>query len=348
MLPPALTRRQLTTSRAARTIAGSLLLPGAKVRRKILDIQQAGLESLVPLLLAEEDEWRSSLHWERRAFTESVRRLARRGRLAGWLLLAEGEPVAKAMAGAQGGAFSIELPYVLPAHRGDGHLEHLLDAATAHLLADRGMRRIEVAFFPFGEARPSAVLRRRGFGLLPRQYMAASLHQGPAAGTPPRRMPFGLEGWTAGVARLARLLVATYREEPDRHASEFYTSEAGCLGYLEALTRRDDCGNFAADLSAVGRDSRGEVAGFLLATRIDAETAHVAQIAVTPGRQGEGLGRALLDRYHARARAAGLRYSTLLVTGANERALAWYGRRGYRRIADFDAYWRSGPAPAAM
>ncbi|QOY96154.1 ribosomal protein S18-alanine N-acetyltransferase [Massilia sp. UMI-21] len=69
------------------------------------------------------------------------------------------------------------------------------------------------------------------------------------------------------------------------------------------------------------------------------DEAHLLDVAVAAGRQGQGLGRHLLDRIGARARAQGMASILLEVRPSNERALAVYRRYGFQEIGRRKGYY---------
>jgi ribosomal-protein-alanine N-acetyltransferase len=82
----------------------------------------------------------------------------------------------------------------------------------------------------------------------------------------------------------------------------------------------------------------GALAGYyLLMYAVD--EAHLLDVAVAAGRQGQGLGRYLLDRIGTRAREQGMASVLLEVRPSNERALAVYRRYGYREIGRRKGYY---------
>jgi ribosomal-protein-alanine N-acetyltransferase len=82
----------------------------------------------------------------------------------------------------------------------------------------------------------------------------------------------------------------------------------------------------------------GPLAGyFLLMYAVD--EAHLLDVAVSGARQGSGLGRYLLDRIAARARAKGMTSILLEVRPSNGRALQVYERYGYAQIGRRKGYY---------
>lgn len=76
---------------------------------------------------------------------------------------------------------------------------------------------------------------------------------------------------------------------------------------------------------------------FLLMPVVD--EAHLLNVAVAAGRQGEGLGRYLLDKIAACARGLSMASILLEVRPSNERALAVYQRYGYLEIGRRRGYY---------
>jgi len=94
-------------------------------------------------------------------------------------------------------------------------------------------------------------------------------------------------------------------------------------------------------LSVVAERADGEVVGFLLARRWEAEgVGYVDILAVDPFAQRQGLGAAMLGRAFALFAAAGLREAQLGVSSDNPRALRLYERMGMRPRFRSDVYER--------
>ncbi len=105
-------------------------------------------------------------------------------------------------------------------------------------------------------------------------------------------------------------------------------------------------GNFLDALNCaypawVLRDAGGELLGyFLLMTMVD--EVHLLNLAVRADRQGQGLGRFMLDKALACARGVGMESMLLEVRPSNARALALYARNGFLQVGLRKAYY---PAP---
>ena len=83
---------------------------------------------------------------------------------------------------------------------------------------------------------------------------------------------------------------------------------------------------------------QGELAGyFLLMAAVD--EAHLLNVSVAADRQGQGLGRYLLDKVAACARGLGAESILLEVRPSNLRALKVYQRYGFVEIGRRKAYY---------
>ena len=102
-----------------------------------------------------------------------------------------------------------------------------------------------------------------------------------------------------------------------------------------ALLERWMAGDAEQCLVHVAADEQGQVVGAVL-TSLRAEllsetpSAHLEALAVAPGTEGQGLGRALIDVTEAAAKAAGAESITLHVFETNARARRLYEHVGYR------------------
>jgi [ribosomal protein S18]-alanine N-acetyltransferase len=102
-------------------------------------------------------------------------------------------------------------------------------------------------------------------------------------------------------------------------------------------------GNFADSLASgydawVVRDPLGDLAGYFL-LMFAPDEAHLLDVAVAADRQGQGLGRYLLDKVVARARGQGVESVLLEVRPSNMRALAVYREYGFVEIGRRKAYY---------
>lgn len=83
------------------------------------------------------------------------------------------------------------------------------------------------------------------------------------------------------------------------------------------------------DLFFVMEDA-GRIIGVVMG-RYDGRRAWVNHLAVDPGRQGEGLGSALMDELEHRLRSLGCEKVNLLIAPSNGAVQGFYARLGYHR-----------------
>ncbi|WP_370663897.1 ribosomal protein S18-alanine N-acetyltransferase [Massilia forsythiae] len=109
--------------------------------------------------------------------------------------------------------------------------------------------------------------------------------------------------------------------------------------FVDSLSSGYDAWVLCADDGDAQADGAGgALAGyFLLMYALD--EAHLLDVALAAARQGAGLGRWLLDRIAARARARGMASILLEVRPSNERALQVYLRYGYAEIGRRKGYY---------
>lgn len=103
----------------------------------------------------------------------------------------------------------------------------------------------------------------------------------------------------------------------------------------EALSERD-----MVLLAVEGGDIVG--LAWVIVTRALDRAAYLRLLLVAEGRQGRGIGPALLADAERRARRSGSRHMILLVTTTNRRARAFYQREGYRKVGDLPGFARPG------
>ena len=106
--------------------------------------------------------------------------------------------------------------------------------------------------------------------------------------------------------------------------------------YVANLARHGGCGTLSPAMSRV-LTIDGTVAGATLVSTIAPRTAHLVQLAVCRARQGEGLGRALLETAIGAAQQAGFTTMSLLVAQDNEAAMRLYDRAGFAARETFVA-----------
>ena len=190
------------------------------------------------------------------------------------------------------------------------------------------------------ERAPSLTLEltRRGFSVEPFLYLQR--HQldatwRPAAGARPT------DGWPEGdIHRAAALLRTAY----GTGAAARHFAPRGLLTdwqrYVRNLVEQTACGALNAEATRVVR-ADDEIQALALLTTVADRTAHLAQVAVHPGQQGQGLATMLVNESCARAAAQGCTSATLLVGAPNRPARRLYESLGFTTRAAFVAAHRA-------
>jgi len=188
---------------------------------------------------------------------------------------------------------------------------------------------------------PAEAWRARGFAVQPYEYLQISLD---ALGTD-ADTPATWDLWTdAMIADAAALLQNAYAEQTGVRPFAPMGSSAEWREYVEGLTRRPGCGKFVPEASLVVREGTS-LAAVALTTQIGPETAHLAQLAVTPRARRGGTARALVQGVGAAVRSScGCRTLTLLVSAANTPAARLYRGLGFRPSGGFLAARRTASA----
>jgi ribosomal protein S18 acetylase RimI-like enzyme len=109
--------------------------------------------------------------------------------------------------------------------------------------------------------------------------------------------------------------------------------------YVENLIAYPGCGLLRPDLSRVV-EANGELAALALVTALASDTAHLAQLAVSPAARRAGLARALVGEALRSAHASGFAQMSLLVADGNAPACRLYCNWGFAERGEFLA-WRS-------
>lgn len=108
--------------------------------------------------------------------------------------------------------------------------------------------------------------------------------------------------------------------------------------YPHPWTRGNFVDSLASGYSAWTLHDGDELIGYFL-IMLAVDEAHLLNVAVAAGRQGQGLGRYLLDKVAACARGLGAESVLLEVRPSNTRALAVYQRYGFAEIGRRKNYY---------
>jgi ribosomal protein S18 acetylase RimI-like enzyme len=149
----------------------------------------------------------------------------------------------------------------------------------------------------------------------------------------PANAHWRLRSWRVeDVAHTASLLQAAYGTAGQLFARNNRMDE--WTGYVQTLVAHSGCGVLLPQLSTV-IEGHAAIGGVALVTALSPDTAHLAQLAVTPSLRRAGVGRHLVREIIASARRAGYRRLSLLVSMQNLPACALYHSFAFARAGEF-------------
>ena len=140
---------------------------------------------------------------------------------------------------------------------------------------------------------------------------------------------------------MATLMHDSHAGLVDSEINELYATRQGCKTLLDDIVIQHGCGNFLPDASSIaavnGADRAG---GFAIVSLIGNGHGHLAQLAVAPEFQKQGVGRFLLDCTLAKCSELGLGMLSLMVSSRNKRAKNLYHRVGFETVYRFPVFFR--------
>jgi ribosomal protein S18 acetylase RimI-like enzyme len=181
------------------------------------------------------------------------------------------------------------------------------------------------------------VCERAGFQTSWRTFLRIDLqHLTQAPTRSPTRVQ--LESWQGTHLReAAAIMQAAYHATVDAELNMLYGTVEGCSLVLDNLLHQAGCGPLVADASAFARH-RGQVIGFVVVTEIAPRQGHLAQVAVLPAYQHQGVGRLLVDYCLSRLVARHFDTLSLIVSRANLHAFRMYQALGLQEILTFPVF----------
>ncbi len=305
---------------------------------RLVELSTLSPGSLNSLLAEETGRWRKLLQWDFGASAELVSRYAGYRALEGFALVDETGVVGYSYWVLDERKGLIGDLYVRDAWRSPANEITLLEATLRQLKRQPWVRRVEAQLMQLGLRGPLAALEPAP-DRFARYFMLASL----AGLSSFRPVKFGrdirFEHWHMRYADDAAGLIArVYAGHIDSKINDQYKSEPGAMRFLQNIVQYPGCGKFAPECSLLAFDPAGEAVGLLLATRVSAESGHVAQLCVDNRARGGGLGYELLRRGLMEFAGQRAESASLTVTAANHQAIRLYERFGFRAIHHFDAY----------
>jgi ribosomal protein S18 acetylase RimI-like enzyme len=216
--------------------------------------------------------------------------------------------------------------------------ESLLQA-TIDAIRQRGVRRIESPCVSVASPWLVPVCERAGLQATWRAFLRVELAGAHASA--PSSAFVQLEPWREMyVHEAAAIMQAAYQTTVDVELNMLYRTVEGCSSVLDNLLQ-GGCGPLVAEASVFAR-YRGQGIGFVVVTEIAPQQGHLAQVAVLPAYQRQGVGRMLV--HHCLTQLAARHFDTLslIVSRANTHALRLYQAMGLQEVLAFPVFvWES-------
>jgi ribosomal protein S18 acetylase RimI-like enzyme len=221
--------------------------------------------------------------------------------------------------------------------------ERLLTHVVETLQQSPGIHRVEAQLLAHHTGDVARPFSQQGFSRHPRVFMNFEIGKHPQSlSTEPATLPsqFEIRPWSEQEYQsAAALITAAYRGHVDSEINDQYRTLTGSLRFLNNIVRFPGCGTFdpQASFSVFHRRTRTLV-GLILCSLVRPDVGHITQVCVLPEYRSAGLGEALLAASTKNLRARGMRFISLTVTEANDRAIALYKRIGFESTWVFDAF----------
>jgi ribosomal protein S18 acetylase RimI-like enzyme len=303
----------------------------------IIDLRQATVRQLEPLLLEEAHHWRDELHWDYRGALDLIKRFLDAHALSGCVAFQNGTAIGYSFYVLEEHKGLIGGLYVSPGREQEPIGRRLLDEMLFSMRALPHLNRIEAQLMPFGGPVDEA-LREQGFRLYTRQFMSFDLSK-KAETAPSANAGLRIDRWNDRYFEpCAKLIYLAYSNHVDGDINDQYRSRNGALRFLKNIILLPGCGQFLPQASFVLRHpGSDDLAGAVLTSEVSPGIGHTTQICVQPGFQGHGLGRLLMLAATDALRAQKFKELTLTVTSENKAAVHLYERLGFSTIKSFTA-----------
>jgi ribosomal protein S18 acetylase RimI-like enzyme len=203
-----------------------------------------------------------------------------------------------------------------------------------------GVSRIESAFVCLDGPWLRPFFEREGFRTYWREFMRCELRRTQASVIPPALVQ--LESLRVSDLReAAAIMLAAYHGGVDAEMGQRYRTYEGCELVLQDLLGQSGGGIPILEASAIARHRRRGI-GFIILTEIAPRQGHLAQAAVLPEYQRQGLGHLLVS--YGLSRLAELRFETLslIVSRLNRPAFRMYQLMGFQSVLSFPVFTWEG------
>jgi ribosomal protein S18 acetylase RimI-like enzyme len=304
---------------------------------QVEDLSSVKTAELERLWQHEAQLWRERLFWDVSDRLAALRRVVQRGGLSGKAVRVDTRIVGYAY-------------YVIGGHL--GVIANLVvspecSTAAAAILVEEtvgeirrtGVSRIESSFVSIDGPWLPAIFEGEGFRTYWREFMRCELRRTHESVSPPAMIRLeSLRG--TDLHEAATIMLAAYGGGIDAEISELYSTYDGCKLVLESILSQGSCGILVIEASALARH-RGRAIGFIILNGIAQRQGHLAQVAVLPAYQRQGVGRLLVSFGLSRLAELGFDTISLIVTRTNWRALKMYQVIGFQSVLSFPVFaWK--------
>jgi GNAT superfamily N-acetyltransferase len=301
---------------------------------QVEDLSSVKPAELERLWQREEQLWRERLFWDVSDRLATLQRVVQRGGLSGKAVRVGARMVGYAY-------------YMIGGHL--GVIANLVvspessTAATASLVGETvgeirrsGVSRIESSFVSIDGPWLPAIFESEGFRTYRRGFMRCELGRAQESVSPPAMMRLeSLRG--TDLHEAAPIMLAAYAGGIDAEINDHYRTYDGCKRVLDGILSQASCGIPVIEASAFAHH-RGRAIGFIILTQIAQRQGHLAQVAVLPAYQRQGVGRLLVSYGLSRLAELGFDTISLLVTRTNWRALKVYQVSGFQTVLSFPVF----------
>src|SRR5208283_4257899 len=217
--------------------------------------------------------------------------------------------------------------------------ERLLTHVIETLQQSPGIHRIEAQLLAHEAGEVARPFLAQGFSRHPRVFMNYEMARHPQT-TPPLAPELEIRPWSEEQYQSAAALITNaYRGHVDSDINDQYRTLSGSLRFLNNIVRFPGCGAFDPRSSFVVFQRRTRtLVGLILCSLVRSDIGHITQVCVLPEYRSAGLGEVMLAASTRNLRGRGLKFISLTVTEANDRAIALYKRIGFESKRVFDAF----------
>jgi ribosomal protein S18 acetylase RimI-like enzyme len=306
---------------------------------QVVDLDSVRVSELEVFFNQELAQWRERLLWDVSGALAALRRALERGGVNGKAIRCGPSTVGYAYFIVEGGRGVVTGLSVAPGWRGAGAAKLLVRAVVSELRR-RGVARIESQFVSFDSPWLVSCFEGERFRSFWREFRRLNLPRPRAVAA--STAPLALQPWKSFMLTEASLLMqSAHAGGADARMNEMYRTAEGCRALLTNVLRHRGCGSAIPAASVVARHGGTQrTMGFAIVTETSSKQAHLAQLAVAPSFQSQGIGRRLLDHCIDRLLDLGFDTLSLMVSRDNERAVRLYRSVGFEPVLRFPIFRR--------